>query len=115
MSEYINREAAIKAIKGLESATSFDFNEGLISAMNVVYEIQSEDVQPVVHGQRYNNHEVACIITEIVGDACACNVNGIDEWLPEYCEFRETCCPAPVGVACWEQYLTYKDRARHES
>ena len=59
--------------------------------------------------KQYNNHEVACIIAEIVGDECACNVNGIDEWLPNYCDFRETCCPNPVGVACWEQYLKYKD------
>ena len=51
MAEYINREAAIKVIKELESATSFDFNEGLIAAMNVIDETQSEDVQPVVNGE----------------------------------------------------------------
>lgn len=58
----------------------------------------------------YNNNEVACIIAELMGDDCACNFNGIDEWLPYYCEFRDTCCPHPVGVACWEQYLTYRDK-----
>lgn len=60
----------------------------------------------------WNNHEVACLLAEMFGDDCACNLNGIDEWLPQYCEFAETCCPYPVGVACWEQFL--KHRAKME-
>ena len=60
----------------------------------------------------WNNHEVACLLAEMFGDNCACNLNGIDEWLPKYCEFAETCCPNPVGVACWEQFL--KHRAKME-
>lgn len=62
----------------------------------------------------YNNHEVACIIADILGDACACNWNDNDEWLPNHCEFRDTVCPAPVGVACWEQYLTNLDKRPKE-
>ncbi len=54
-----------------------------------------------------NNHEIAIIIADLFGDDCACNFNNIDEWLPQYCDFRDTCCPNPVGVACWEQYLKY--------
>lgn len=53
----------------------------------------------------YTRHEVACIIADLLGDTCACNINGNDEWLPDYCDFTDTCCPHPVGVACWEQYL----------
>lgn len=60
----------------------------------------------------WNNHEVACLLAEMFGDDCACNLNGIDEWLPQYCEFAETCCPNPGGVACWEQFL--KHRAKME-
>lgn len=56
----------------------------------------------------WNNHEVACLLAEMFGDDCACNLNGIDEWLPQYCEFAETCCPNPVGVACWEQFLKHR-------
>lgn len=56
-----------------------------------------------------NNHEVACIIADLFGDPCACNFNNIDEWLPYKCDFRETCCPNPVGVACLEQYLKHKE------
>ncbi len=59
--------------------------------------------------KQYNNHEVACIIADLFGDPCACNFNNIDEWLPYKCDFRETCCPNPVGVACWEQYLKHKE------
>ena len=55
----------------------------------------------------YNRHEVAVIIAELFGDDCACNFNGIDEWLPEKCELLDAC-PHTVGVACWEQYLKYR-------
>ena len=63
----------------------------------------------------YNNHEVACIIADILGDDCACNWNDNDEWLPNHCEFRDTVCPEPVGVACWEQYLTHLDKKPKEA
>ena len=56
----------------------------------------------------YNAHEVAEIIAELFGDTCACNFNGIDEWLPFKCELQASC-PTPFGVACWEQYLKYRD------
>lgn len=61
-------------------------------------------------GGLYTRHEVACIIAEILGDICACNYGCNDEWLPDYCDFADTCCPDPTGVACWEQYLTHKDK-----
>lgn len=56
----------------------------------------------------YTAHEVATILAEFCGDDCACNFNGIDEWLPLKCELLGAC-PNPVGVACWEQYLKYRD------
>ena len=55
----------------------------------------------------YTAHEVAVIIADLFGDDCACNFNGIDEWLPFKCELLDTC-PNPCGVACWEQYLKYR-------
>lgn len=57
----------------------------------------------------YTAHEVAVIISDLFGDNCACNFNDIDEWLPFKCELLDAC-PDPCGVACWEQYLKYKDR-----
>lgn len=56
----------------------------------------------------YTRHEVAEILAELFGDTCACNFNGNDEWLPEKCELLDAC-PNTVGVACWEQYLKFRD------
>ena len=55
----------------------------------------------------WDNHQIACMLADLFGDACACNYNGIDEWLGELCDFKDTCCPHPVGVACWEQFLKH--------
>ena len=57
----------------------------------------------------YAAHDVAIILADAFGDDCACNFNGNDEWLPYLCELQDAC-PHPCGVACWEQYLKYKDR-----
>lgn len=53
----------------------------------------------------FSTHQVACMLADILKDTCACNYNGNDEWLPKVCDFAETCCPDPVGVACWEQFV----------
>lgn len=59
--------------------------------------------------QRYTANQVAEIITELLGDPCACNFNYIDDWLPALCDFAEdSLCPHPVGVACWEQWLKHR-------
>ena len=55
----------------------------------------------------YIAHEVAELLAEAIGDRCACNVNGNDEWLPLVCDFGQTVCPNVYGVACWEQYLKH--------
>ena len=55
----------------------------------------------------YTAHEVAVIIADLFGDECACNFNGIDEWLPFKCELIESC-HNTFCVACWEQYLKYR-------
>jgi len=60
----------------------------------------------------WNNHQVACLLADMFGDSCACNYNGIDEWLPKLCDFKDNCCPNPIGVACWEQFLKHS-RARY--
>lgn len=56
--------------------------------------------------QWWSNYEVACILAELFGDDCACNYNGIDEWLPLVCDLKDSC-PNTVGVACWEQFLKH--------
>ena len=59
------------------------------------------------------NHEVACLLADAFGDTCACNYNGIDEWLPKVCDFKDIC-PDVVGVACWEQYIKHFKEPRGE-
>ena len=92
-----------KVIKGIQEC---DLNGGLIG--NCPYKgilalLKEQEAK------QYNNHEVACILADLFGDPCACNFNDIDTWLPYKCDFRETWCPNPVGVACWEQYLKHKE------
>ena len=61
----------------------------------------------VMSKKYYIAHEVAELLAEVIGDRCACNVNGNDEWLPMVCDFGQTVCPNVYGVACWEQYLKH--------
>lgn len=77
------------------------------------YEQGKADAEVERKTWRWNDHEVACIIADLMGDACACNHNGIDEWLPKFCDFANTdACPNPVGVACWEQFLKHRAERR---
>ena len=55
MSDYISREAAMKAIKNCESADWFIMNWGLIKAMNAVGDIPAADVRPVVKSKWVDN------------------------------------------------------------
>lgn len=52
----------------------------------------------------YTEEEVAKILYSLFQDECACNYNGIDEWLPEVCEYEKDC-PNPKGLGCWGQFL----------
>ena len=60
----------------------------------------------------WNNRTVACLLADLFDDNCACNFNGIDEWLPEKCKVIDAC-PKPGGVACWEQYLKHRAERRN--
>lgn len=65
-------------------------------------------------GNKYSAHEVAVILANAFGDDCACNFNDNDEWLPMVCDFKDTVCPNPCGVACWEQYLKHNPKLLKE-
>lgn len=104
----VEREEMAATNHGQEFCSSFLSSGGEISTEWWCVEEMIENA-PTIYGQ-WNNHEVACIIADLMGDTCACNFNGNDEWLPGVCEFAETCCPNPVGVACWEQYLKWRKK-----
>ena len=112
MSDLISRQAAIDAAFSLCE----DCDSGYCGSCRVNYPGE-KDVIKVIRNlpsaqPEWNNHEVACLLAELFDDDCACNFNGIDEWLPLKCDFAETCCPHPVGVACWEQYLKHRSERK---
>lgn len=110
MNDTISRQDAIDYIKECAEAAhgnhEWDMEQGYLNAIECIEELPS--AQPV-----WNNHTVACLLAELFDDTCACNYNGIDEWLPKKCEVIDSC-PNPVGVACWEQFLMHRTE-RNES
>ena len=100
----MNGKACLKCPYGSECC---DLNLPFVGIPHLASDVL--DLLKEKEGKQYNNHEVACILADLFGDPCACNFNDIDTWLPYKCDFRETCCPNPVGVACWEQYLKHKE------
>ena len=94
----------IEAKQAKEFASTFLADKILQAAVNAVV-----DNCPAT--KAYSAHEVAEILADVFGDTCACNFNGNDEWLPYKCELLD-CCPNTYGVACWEQYLKFRDGER---
>jgi len=57
---------------------------------------------------KWTTEEVAELLFNACGDDCACNLNGIDEWLPERCKYTQIAdeCPNPKEKhGCWMQFL----------
>ena len=93
------------AINSIPSVGDID---EIIGSINALQKTAADALKKA--NERYTAHEVAEILAEIFQDDCACNCNGNDEWLPKLCEFSDTVCPNPSGVACWEQYLKWRDK-----
>lgn len=110
MSDLISRQAALEKVRAMQTYKLFVGDDMILVDKA---EVQTELMMlPSAQPQtEWNNHTVACLLAELFGDACACNYNGIDEWLPEKCEVIDAC-PNPVGVACWEQFLTHRAERR---
>ena len=106
MDDLISRQAAIDIAKDLliQMEEYHQYNQAVNNYCAELVKLPSAQ-------HEWNNHTVACLLAELFDDACACNYNGIDEWLPEKCEVIDAC-PNPVGVACWEQYLTHREERR---
>lgn len=92
MSDLISRQAVLDAV-----------NDCGICIQKIL------DIPSAESERKWTAHEVACILAELFGDDCACDYCGIDEWLPEKCDFG-TLCPDKdlCGVTCWEQYLKHR-------
>ena len=124
MSDTISRQAAIDALwkalyeyedkteKQFQESEDLDVGDWILHRIFVqnMSDIDRQTILSLPSAQpqpEWNNHTVACLLAELFGDTCACNYNGIDEWLPEKCEVIDAC-PNPVGVACWEQFLKHR-------
>lgn len=54
----------------------------------------------------WTTEQVAEMLANLFGDECACNLSGIDEWLPLACKYADTQCPDPKEKhGCWMQFL----------
>lgn len=106
MSDLISRQDAIDALNK-------EYHGMLSDESMKIYQIKDwlSALPSAEAVQGWNNHEVACMLAELFGDACACNYNDIDEWLPLVCDLKDIC-PNTVGVACWEQFLTHYGEGR---
>lgn len=106
--DMISRQMAIDALFELyEYQRYIDPTEAADRVRQGVYLAEKKIEQLPSVQPEWNNHTVACLLAELFDDTCACNYNGIDEWLPEKCELFKSC-PNPVGVACWEQFLKHR-------
>ena len=106
MDDLISRKAAIDEINNI-CPVDTEYDCTLLDRVDVRCVLSD---LPAAESE-WNNHTVACLLADVFGDKCACNFNGIDEWLPEKCEVIGTC-PDPGGVVCWEQYLKYRAERR---
>ena len=103
MSDYIDRQKAIEVC---------DWYEHEFVECEYAIRLVADDLKKLPSAEpEWNNHTVACLLAELFNDPCACNFNGIDEWLPEKCEVIDAC-PNPAGVACWEQFITHRAERR---
>jgi len=107
--DYIDRRKLTAKMRELIPTRLFNEEDML----DLVNEQPRADVVERKKGE-WTTHEVACLLAEVIGDNCACNVNGNDEWLPFVCEFAETTCPDVAGVACWEQFLKHRERRKDD-
>ena len=70
------------------------------------YEQGKADAEAERKKGMWTTEQVAEMLANLFGDECACNCNGIDEWLPSACKYADTQCPDPKEKhGCWMQFL----------
>lgn len=110
MRDLIYREDVLRGLDGMFPAEAkSEYQHGIATGLALA-RVRIVSMPSVEPKSEWNNHTVACLLADMFGDLGACNFNGIDEWLPEKCDFRDTECPRPIGVACWEQFLKYREK-----
>lgn len=109
MDDLISRQAAIDAVGYycLHSGDKLLFADKTLKALPSA-EPSFENSTEIKRCSKdtWTTEEVAEILARVLGDECACNFNGIDEWLPESCKYADTECPTPKEKhGCWIQFL----------
>ena len=122
MNDLIDRQAAIDTLdSGAELLRRVLDITDIVGAEREKYKWGLELIESCISDMKvlpsaepeWDNHTVACLLAKLFDDTCACNYNGIDEWLPKKCELLDSC-PDTVGVACWEQFLKHRAERRTE-
>ena len=106
MSDLIDKQSAINALEILADKMT-DYGMVIMKqSIAVLRDIRPED--PERKTEKWSDNEVARLLVELIGDPCACNINGNDEWLSDKCDYRNVCPHTPYTSACWEQFLKYR-------
>lgn len=108
MSDLINRHDAIDAarkcpVKEVTPAYMLIDKSEIMTELMLIPSAEQERKKG-----KWTTEEVAEILFDAFGDDCACNFNGIDEWLPERCKYTQITdeCPNPKEKhGCWMQFL----------
>lgn len=54
----------------------------------------------------FTETQVAKLLISLTQCESACDVNGVDEWLPKKCKYAKTTCPFPEEkYGCWREYI----------
>ncbi len=111
MSDLISRQDAIDALerkkdKNAKGDIGGFYNKIIQNDVDALMRLPS--AEPERETGRWTTDEVAELLRKMFGDDCACNYNGIDEWLPMNCQYANTTCPHPEEKnGCWKQFLTW--------
>ena len=104
----ISRQSAIDAVNKIAPVNT-EYDCTLLDILDVRYVLtELPPAEPERKKRGWTTEEVAELLSNLFGDECACNYNGIDEWLPERCKYTEIAdeCPNPKEKhGCWMQFL----------
>lgn len=85
----------------------FQDNRAGLGALRTAVEGQPTLTQP---NEPLTLELVAELLAEQLGDECACNLNGNDEWLPLLCQYDDDCPSPPERLGCWMEFLRNRNR-----
>ena len=113
MSRPIDSENLYKFLTDQRVKERGAYSKGVNTGLDIARSaLRNEQIAPTLTPQNeaLTLEEVAEILAEQLGDECACNVNGNDEWLPMMCHYGDVCPDPPEHLGCWMELLRNKYR-----